>query len=1724
MKLGIGNVGRVGVFAIAIASAIAGCGDNGITPQIDAGEVDARPDAALPPAQLSISPLTSDFGTVTVGQTSGSMSFTVTNTGGSPSGSLSAQIMGAGAANFSVETNTCTVLAANATCTVAVSFSPASAGMKTGNLIVSGTPGGSVSVALDGRGAAIGNISITPSTNAYGNVVVGATSATTGSFTVTNTGGTTTGALSVSLVGSDPGDFIKQTDTCTAPLAAAATCTITVSFKPLTAGAKAASLQVATNPGGTTAAALSGTGLAPAQLSVNPGLLDFGSIVVNASSNNQTFTVVNIGGVVSGPVSGVLAGTDASQFAIIANCTTALNPNQSCTIVVQFKPTTTGGKAAQLNVTGTPGGTVSSTLLGTGIGVGQITITPTTGTYGNTTVGQVSASQMFTVTNTGGSSTGALATALGGTDPGEFTIVTGSNGCAGVVLAANGTCTLAITFNPATGGAKAANITVSGTPGGVATAGLNGNAIPDALLAISPASHDYGTIGTGTQTPFTTFTITNNGGQTTGAIAVSVNGPQAAQFVFVSACAAALAPLATCTVQVRYAPNANGNASATLNVSSTPGGAVAAGLFGQANDPASLAVSPGSLAFNNGNGPAGQVLLGELAQKTFDVTNLGNVPTGTLSFVISGVNAADYTQTNNCSTLPAGMSCTVTITFTPGARGTRNASIAVSAAPGGSASVSLTGDALPRLEILTPSTNPFIFTPDSVINTTAPLANTLTIRNNTRTSATLTRTLTNVAATPGGGAALDFQVNGTTCGATLASDSTCTASVEFEPDTVGLKNGNVLFSIGGTAFDSASQDYRGTGVDSLLLTANTVTTFGNVAQNTASPSLVFTVTNPNNSPTSGAIGTTLSNGAFQILGDTCAGNTLLANGTCTITVKYLPTVGGGVTQTATLAVAATPGGSPSLSLSGVAVDPANLQFTPNATLDFANVFSGEAKTLSVVVSNPAGAAISGPVQFSKTGADSTLYTLQPGAVQGGDCSNNVTTLGPGASCNIRIQFSPTGIVFGAKNAATLSVSANPGTTATKNIALHGNSVSTISMAPATFDYGNVNTGSTLSHGFVVTNNGSLPVTFTSTTLTPASAEVTITTNTCNGTLAASGTCTVTVRYAPSASGSFAQTLAVNTANGIATSTLTGHANTAANVNFTESFTVSNPFDFGSTLAGENGITRTFTVRNDGEATAAAITGLLFSDAVDFTIVAGNTCVGTALTGGATCTVTARFNPMPSVGTTVTQTSTLSIVGPAMGTINPTVSVTGRRLTAGSLVFTPTIASFPDTVVGLTSATQVVTVQNTSSSAYSFNIGSTLSNTSFAISADFPLVSTTCGGTLISGAYFGASLAPGGSCTVTISFSPQAAGDRSAALMTADNAAPDVNTTPYAALTGRGLAPANITVSTTNPTFSNTAIGAQSTSIVTLTNTGGVTSGTIVQGPFTAPDASSFSKGGCGGTLAAGASCDITITFGPGNAGAKSSSFMVVATPGLVTTVISLNATAVTNATIGITPTTQANAGSRAVGELDPAGTVFTITNGGAVPSGNLAVQLSNNTDYVIDDAFVGVPATCVLGAPLAAGATCQVRVKFNPATLGNGLTTLVTAFGTPGGSVAGSITGNGTSAVTANVATQSFGNVTAGMASAPFTFTFTNNADVPTGLLHTALAGANATQFSLAGAMADDCAGKVLTAAGGATPSCTITVRFTPGAGAGTGARTATLTVSGTPGNAAAVTMNGTAQ
>src|SRR5580704_14813027 len=170
-------------------------------------------------------------------------------------------------------------------------------------------------------------------------------------------------------------------------------------------------------------------------------------------------------------------------------------------------------------------------------------------------------------------------------------------------------------------------------------------------------------------------------------------------------------------------------------------------------------------------------------------------------------------------------------------------------------------------------------------------------------------------------------------------------------------------------------------------------------------------------------------------------------------------------------------------------------------------------------------------------------------------------------------------------------------------------------------------------------------------------------------------------------------------------------------------------------------------------------------------------------------------------------------------------------------FSPTAVSFGNQAVGTSTAPVPVTVTNTGSSALIIS-GIKLSGVN---QPDFSQTNNCRG-----------SIAPQASCTITVTFTPTAVGNRVAAVVVTDNAG-----TQSVNLTGAGTAPVQLSVGGLN--FGSQLVGSTSgTQSFSVTNASPVQinfSGITTTGDFSQTN-------NCGTSLAPAGVCSVTVTFAP----------------------------------------------------------------------------------------------------------------------------------------------------------------------------------------------------------------------------------------------------------------------
>ena len=201
--------------------------------------VNAWPTTTIAPA-VTLTPTSLTFASTTVGSTTAAQTVTIKNSGTAALTLTSETITGTNASSFLKSATTCsTSLAVGATCTVSVEFKPAASGALTAALSIADNASGSPqSVSLKGTGTstATSAITITPSSITFPSTVVGSTSAAQ-VITIKNTGSAAVSITSMSFTGTNASSFTKGPNSCPASLAVGNSCTLSLYFKPASAGA-----------------------------------------------------------------------------------------------------------------------------------------------------------------------------------------------------------------------------------------------------------------------------------------------------------------------------------------------------------------------------------------------------------------------------------------------------------------------------------------------------------------------------------------------------------------------------------------------------------------------------------------------------------------------------------------------------------------------------------------------------------------------------------------------------------------------------------------------------------------------------------------------------------------------------------------------------------------------------------------------------------------------------------------------------------------------------------------------------------------------------------------------------------------------------------------------------------------------------------------------------------------------------------------------------------------------------------------------------------------------------------------------------------------------------------------------------------------------------------------------------------------------------------------------
>jgi pyruvate/2-oxoglutarate dehydrogenase complex dihydrolipoamide acyltransferase (E2) component len=161
-------------------------------------------------------------------------------------------------------------------------------------------------------------------------------------------------------------------------------------------------------------------------------------------------------------------------------------------------------------------------------------------------------------------------------------------------------------------------------------------------------------------------TLTNNQSVALTNINITISGPAA--YTQVNTCGTSIPTGGQCTITVTFAPTTSGAQTGTVNISDNASNSPQSiSLQGSGTVPVIL--SPASLSFGMQN--VGTTS----AAKNITVKNNEKVTVTFTSVNITGADSSEFAQTDNCTSLASGATCTVSVTFTPSGKGAQSATL-----------------------------------------------------------------------------------------------------------------------------------------------------------------------------------------------------------------------------------------------------------------------------------------------------------------------------------------------------------------------------------------------------------------------------------------------------------------------------------------------------------------------------------------------------------------------------------------------------------------------------------------------------------------------------------------------------------------------------------------------------------------------------------------------------------------------------------------------------------------------------------------------------------------------------------------------------------------------------------------------------------------------------------------------------------------------------------------
>ncbi|MBI3558036.1 MAG: choice-of-anchor D domain-containing protein [Deltaproteobacteria bacterium] len=547
----------------------------------------------------------------------------------------------------------------------------------------------------------------------------------------------------------------------------------------------------------------------------------------------------------------------------------------------------------------------------------------------------------------------------------------------------------------------------------------------------------------------------------------------------------------------------------------------------------------------------------------------------------------------------------------------------------------------------------------------------------------------------------------------------------------------------------------------------------NQAMGTTSPPQTLTVSSTGSFDLAiGAVSIIGTNsGDFSKVADTCSGVAIPSGSNCQVQLTFTPTASGA--RNATLRIPDNAPGNPhDVNLSGVGVGNGTVSLSP-PSLDFGDQFVGTTSAQRQVMLTNTG---TGPITVLGISLPNSSFLL------GQNCS---APLPASASCTLFVSFSPFSL---GPQAAAIRIDSD--TLGSPNfVSLNGNGVPApiVTLTPSSLTFGAQLVGTTSASQTIT-----LSVTGNTLSISSINAigEFNATHN-CGTAVAAGTSCTISVTFQPSGTGTRLGTLII-TDNGPGsphTAALNGTGVTPPNVMLSAT-----SLTFAAQVVSTTSSAQTITLTNMGSAplTIASI-GLTGLNSGDFAATHNCPLSPATLAVNANCTISVTFTPSASGA----RNASLSVSSDATGSPH-SVALSGIGVVGPAASFSPASVTFGNQPVNTPSTPRSVTLTNSGSanliiSAIALTNGSVFSQTN------------NCPGTL----------APAASCLFNLTFTPLGALTYVGSLSVTDNAPGSPH---RVALTGNG-ADFSISVSPGTPTSATIQAGQSATFTLGLASTG-----------------------------------------------------------------------------------------------------------------------------------------------------------------------------------------------------------------------------------------------------------------------------------------------------------------